>query len=158
MKHNRGATKLAAVATITLSWLSTISCTLQVQPVPTATAQPVLAPSVAVVQSEFAKLYPDRSWSASTSLDGLAVNFVSVIAARRQDAGESPLTLAALIPNDPGPIQWYPLPPAYRGSELVMTTLFDYVAATYGKERLVLLVQSLHEHVIWSNATTFLAA
>jgi hypothetical protein len=63
----------------------------------------------------------------------------------------SPVTLAQLLPADPGPLSLTPPRPAYAGAPVVMTTLFDYIAARYGKPRLMLMVQSLHEQTSWES-------
>jgi hypothetical protein len=75
------------------------------------------------------------------------------LAPEEQTVVESPLTLAELLPIDYGPLQLIPPRPAYAGAPVVMTTLFDYAAAAYGKPRLVLMVQSLHEHTNWETLT-----
>jgi hypothetical protein len=95
------------------------------------------------------QLWMSSPRSIQLSLPCSSPSWADILPTGEQGSGASPLTLAKLIPDYPGPLQWYPLHPPYPGSEIVMTTLFDYAAATYGKERLLLLVQSLPEHTSW---------
>jgi hypothetical protein len=68
---------------------------------------------------------------------------------------QPPMTLTQLVPGVVRPRDYtlpleYTFSPVHPGSAVVLATVIDYAATTYGREGLALLLSSLHDHQGWA--------